>query len=74
MWDSSHTYTHHTINHIRASQSPPLKFLTSLLGPLCGVVSLSPHGITDLALIPYVTTQEKALATSVLYFKRTSHN
>ena len=43
-------------------------------GLLCGVVSLSPHGITGLALIPYVTTQGKALATSALYLKRTSHN
>ena len=28
----------------------------------------------NLALIPYVTTQGKALATSALYLKRTSHN
>ena len=33
MWDSSHTHTHHTINQIRVSQSPPLKSLMSLLGP-----------------------------------------
>ena len=40
MWDSSHTYTHHTINQIGASQSPPLKSLTSSLDPtLCGSVS-----------------------------------
>ena len=32
MWDSSNTHTHHTINQIGASQSPPLKSLTSLLG------------------------------------------
>ena len=67
MWDSSHTHTYHTINQIEASQSPPLKSLTSSLGPLCRVVSLSPHGITEPTLIPNVTTQEKALATSALY-------
>ena len=40
MWDSSHTYTHHTINQIGASQSPPLKSLMSSLGPtLWGSVS-----------------------------------
>ena len=40
MWDSSHTHTHHTINQIWASQSPPLKSLTSSLGPtLWGSVS-----------------------------------
>ena len=40
MWDSSHTHTHHTINQIRASQSPPLKSLTSSLGlTLWGSVS-----------------------------------
>ena len=40
MWDSSHTHTHHKINQIRASQSPPLKSLTSSLGPtLWGSVS-----------------------------------
>ena len=40
MWDSSHTHTHHIINQIGASQSPPLKSLTSSLGPiLCGNVS-----------------------------------
>ena len=40
MWDSSHTHTHHTINQIGASQSPPLKSLTSLSGPtLLGSVS-----------------------------------
>ena len=33
MWDSSHIHTHHTINQIRASQSPVLKSLTSTLGP-----------------------------------------
>ena len=33
MWDSSHTHTYHTINQIGASQSPPLKSLTSSLGP-----------------------------------------
>ena len=37
MWDSSHT---HTINQIGESQSPPLKSLTSSLGPtLWGNVS-----------------------------------
>ena len=40
MWDSSHIHTHHTINQIRVSQSPPLKSLTSSLGPtLWGSVS-----------------------------------
>ena len=40
MWDSLHTHTHHTINQIGASQSPPLKSLTSSLGPtLWGSVS-----------------------------------
>ena len=40
MWDSSYTHTHHIINQIRASQSPPLKSLTSSLGPtLQGSVS-----------------------------------
>ena len=39
MWDSSHIHTHHTINQIGVSQSPPLKSLTSSLGPtLCGSV------------------------------------
>ena len=38
MWDTSHTHTHHThtyhtINQIGASQSPPLKSLTSSLWP-----------------------------------------
>ena len=33
MWDSSHTYTYHTINQIGLSESPPLKSLTSSLGP-----------------------------------------
>jgi len=37
-------------------------------------VSLNPHEITKPTLIPYVTTQGKALATSALYLKRTSHN
>ena len=40
MQDSLHTHTHYTINQIRASQSPPLKSLTSSLGPtLWGSVS-----------------------------------
>ena len=40
MWDSLHTHTHHTINQIRVSQSPPLKSLTSSLEPtLWGSVS-----------------------------------
>ena len=40
MWDLSHTHTHHTINHIEVSQSPPLKSLTFSLGPtLWGSVS-----------------------------------
>ena len=40
MWDLSHTHTHHIINQIGASQSPPLKSLTSSLGPtLWGSVS-----------------------------------
>ena len=40
MWDSLHTHTHHTINQIGVSQSPPLKSLTSSLGPtLWGSVS-----------------------------------
>ena len=40
MWDSLHTHTHHTINQIGVSQSPPLKSLTSLLGlTLWGTVS-----------------------------------
>jgi len=30
--------------------------------------------ITGSALIPYVTTQGKVLATSVLYFKKISYN
>ena len=33
MWDLSHTHTHHTINQIEASQSPPLKSQMSTLGP-----------------------------------------
>ena len=33
MWDLSHTHTHHTINQIGVLQSPPLKSLTSSLGP-----------------------------------------
>ena len=33
MWDSLHTHTYHTINQIGASQSPPLKSLTSSIGP-----------------------------------------
>ena len=44
MWDLSHTHTHHTINQIGASQSPPLKSLTSSLGPiLWGSVSEPTH-------------------------------
>ena len=40
MWDSLHTHTHHTINQTGVSQSPPLKSLTSSLGPtLWGSVS-----------------------------------
>ena len=40
MWDLSHTHTHHTINQIGASQSPPFKSLTSSLGPtLWGSIS-----------------------------------
>ena len=74
MWDLSHTHMYHTINQIKASQTPPLKSLTSSLGPILWVMSLSPHGVTRLTLIPYVTTQRKVLATSVLYLKRTSHN
>ena len=36
MWDSSHTHTHHIINQIGASQSPPpsLKSLASSLGSI----------------------------------------
>ena len=30
--------------------------------------------IDELALIPYVITQEKVLVTSALYLKKTSHN
>ena len=45
MWDSSHTHTHHTINQIGESQSPPLKSLTSSLGPtLWGSVSEPTRG------------------------------
>ena len=33
MWDSSHIDIQHTINQIGVSQSPPLKSLTSSLGP-----------------------------------------
>ena len=40
MSDSSHTHTYHAINQIGASQFPPLKSLTSSLGPtLWGSVS-----------------------------------
>ena len=40
MWNLSHTHTHHIINQIKASQSPPLKSLASSLGPkLWGNVS-----------------------------------
>ena len=40
MWDSLHTHTHHTINQIRASQSPSLKSLKTSLGhTLWGSVS-----------------------------------
>ena len=56
MWDSSHTHTYHMINQIGASQSPLLKSLTSSLWPTLRVVSSSPHEVTKLALIPYVTT------------------
>ena len=70
MWNSSHTNTHHTINQIEISQSPPLKSLTFSLGPTLWVVFLSLHEVTELALIPYVTTYEKSLATSALYLKR----
>ena len=73
MWDSSHTHTHHTINQIGASQSPPLKSLTSLLGPTLWSSVFEPiWGYR--ALIPYVTTQGKTLATFTLYFKKISHN
>ena len=45
MWDSSHTNTHHIINQIGASQSPPLISLTSSLGPtLWGSVSKPTQG------------------------------
>ena len=70
-----HIPTHITqINQIWALQFPPLKSLTSLLGPTLQGSVLSPHGVTGPALIPYVTTQGKALVTSALYLKRTSHN
>ena len=36
MRDSSHTHTHHIINQIRASQSPPLKTIASSLRPTLG--------------------------------------
>ena len=40
MWDLLDTHTHHTINQIGASQSTPLKSLTSSLGPtLWGSIS-----------------------------------
>ena len=74
MWDSLHTHTHHTINQIEVSQSPSLKSLTSSLEPtLWGSVSELTQGYWP-ALIPYVTTQRKELATFALYLKRTSHN
>ena len=74
MWDSLHTHTHLTINQIGASQSPPLKSLMSSLWPtLWGSVS-EPTRDYRATLIPYVTTQGKALATSALYLKMTSHN
>ena len=38
-------------------QSPPLKSLTSSLGPICP----SPHGITRLALIPQLSRPEPKL-------------
>ena len=45
MWDSSHTHTHHIINQIWASQSPPLKSLTFSLRPtLWGSVSKPTRG------------------------------
>ena len=72
--------THHTPTHITQSiklgyhNLPHLNPYCPRQDPLCGVVSLSPHGIIGLALIPYVTTQEKALSISALYLKRTSHN
>ena len=47
---------------------PPLKFLTSLLGP----IYLGPHEITRLALILCVTTQGKRQPHLRLYPKRTS--
>ena len=70
-----HIPTHITqINQIWALQFPPLKSLTSSLGPTLQGSVLSPHGVIGLALIPYVMTQGKAIAISALYLKMTSHN
>ena len=71
---------HHTPVHIKHSLKlghynlPHLNPPRPHYGPLCGVVSLRPHEVTGPALIPYVMTRRKALATSTRYLKRTSHN
>ena len=72
--------THHTPTHIKQSLQlghynlPHLNPSRPYYGPLCGVVSLRSHEVAGSALIPYVITLRKALATSTRYLKRTSHN
>ena len=67
-------HTHHTINQIGASQSPPLKSQTSLLGPtLWGSVS-EPTRSYQAGSDIICNDQGKVLVTFVLYLKRTSHN
>ena len=73
MWDSSHTHTHHTINQIGVSQSAPLKSLTSSLGPTLWGSVFEPTRDYRAGSDTKYTTQGKALATSALYLKRTSH-
>ena len=56
---------HHNLPHLNPKRPRQ--------GPLCGIVSLSPPGISRPALILYVTTQGKALDICALFLKRTSH-
>ena len=67
MWDSSHTHTHHTINQIGVSQSPPLKSLMFSVEPtLWGSASEFTRDYWTGSNTIYVTTQGKALVTFAL--------
>ena len=57
----------------RHNQGQPPEMI-QMMQTLVGVVQQQVTTEENLALIPYVTTQGKALATSALYLKTTSHN